>query len=194
MQIEILKHLRSCIRSAWKGHELFAVWLVKKLKPLVIVDLGIDYGFSTFVFAIPGIGKVYGIDHFKGDRRTGQRDTWLKVVSMPITLQKRFGVDNIRILRGKFLDVAKKWMLPIDIIHFDGSHCLEDLRAEFTSWSPFVRDSGVFLFHDTGSFPEVGDFFNGLELDKYSFPNDHGLGIASQNFQLIKDINKVWNP
>lgn len=68
IQIEILKYLRSCIKSAWKGHELFAVWLVKKLKPLVIVDLGIDYGFSTFVFVIPGIGKVYGIDHFKETR------------------------------------------------------------------------------------------------------------------------------
>ena len=122
-----------------------------------------------------------------------KRDTWLKVVSMQINLQKRFGVDNIRILRGKFLDLAKKWMLPIDIIHFDGSHCLEDLKAEFTSWSPFVKGSGVFLFHDTESFPEVGDFFNSLDLGKCSFSNDHGLGVASQSTQLIEDVERTWN-
>jgi hypothetical protein len=34
------------------------VWLVQALMPLVTVDLGVDYGYSTFCFALPVIGEV----------------------------------------------------------------------------------------------------------------------------------------
>jgi hypothetical protein len=35
------------------------VWLVQATDPEIIVDLGVDYGYSTFCFALPGIGRVY---------------------------------------------------------------------------------------------------------------------------------------
>ena len=34
------------------------VWLVQATMPLVTVDLGVDYGYSTFCFALPAIGEV----------------------------------------------------------------------------------------------------------------------------------------
>jgi hypothetical protein len=34
------------------------VWLVQATMPLVTVDLGVDYGYSTFCFALPVIGEV----------------------------------------------------------------------------------------------------------------------------------------
>ena len=52
------------IKSRWSGHHDFAVWLVKEMKPRITVDLGIYHGFSTFSFALPGLGEVYGIDNF----------------------------------------------------------------------------------------------------------------------------------
>jgi hypothetical protein len=34
------------------------VWLVQAVAPDVILDLGVDYGYSTFCFALPGLGQV----------------------------------------------------------------------------------------------------------------------------------------
>lgn len=54
------------IPTGWTDHITFAQWIVKRKNPAVIVDLGVDFGYSTFCFALPQIGKVYGIDSFEG--------------------------------------------------------------------------------------------------------------------------------
>jgi len=48
--------------SAWKGHFEFSMWLVKHVNPKMIVELGVDYGHSTFCLASPNIGTVYAIE------------------------------------------------------------------------------------------------------------------------------------
>lgn len=50
------------IPSTWKGHELFAIWIVKTLKPKVVVDLGFDMGLSTIALAHRNRGDTFGID------------------------------------------------------------------------------------------------------------------------------------
>ena len=61
------------IPSAWTGHRVFGTWLVRYLKPSVVVELGVDRGFSSFLFAQAVTqnkevenkeGVVYGIDLF----------------------------------------------------------------------------------------------------------------------------------
>lgn len=42
--------------STWHGHMEFDDWLVRYKKPQTIVELGVDYGFSTCCFALSGIG------------------------------------------------------------------------------------------------------------------------------------------
>ena len=53
------------IPSAWKGLEPFAQWLVRMMRPTVIVDLGVAQGFSSCALAQPCIGSVYAIDHWE---------------------------------------------------------------------------------------------------------------------------------
>lgn len=36
------------IQTSWKDHIKFAQWIVKRKNPEVIVDLGVDFGYSTF--------------------------------------------------------------------------------------------------------------------------------------------------
>ena len=48
--------------SAWKENRPLANWLVERVKPDVILDLGVDWGHSTISWAEKGIGKVYGVD------------------------------------------------------------------------------------------------------------------------------------
>ena len=172
------------IISAWKGHEFFADWLVKYTNPNTIVDLGVDFGFSTFAFAIPEIGHVYAIDCFEGDHMTGTRNTEDSV--------RQFIADhsfnNITVIKGFFSDVAKSWSQPIDILHIDGLHTYEAVKNDFVTWTPFVNSNGIILMHDVCVFQGVRSFYNEIALPKAFFPHSCGLGIASQNQNLIEII------
>jgi hypothetical protein len=98
------------ISSAVRGHRVFMEWLVEYMKPKTIVELGVDRGYSTFVFAealaknnkdssLNIISTVYGIDCFEGDESTGFRDTKKEVEENFI----KHNVKHIEIIKGYFL-------------------------------------------------------------------------------------------
>jgi len=185
------------IVSAWRGHEGFADWLARELKAQTVVELGVDYGFSSFVFAraIAGHGgTVYGIDSFEGDPEAGHRDTYEAVVAR----QKELGIGNLELIRGYFADVAKDWDRPIDILHIDGRHRYEDVKEDYELWSRFVRPGGVILLHDTAVLREpygVHLFFGEISLPKTNFTHANGLGVVSSDAALIERIkreHKIW--
>jgi hypothetical protein len=182
------------IVSAWRGHEGFADWLVKELKPESVVELGVDYGFSSFVFARAGAGMVYGVDSFEGDPEAGKRDTYDSVVER----QRELGIKNLTLIRGYFSEVAKTWDKPIDILHIDGRHRYEDVKEDFKTWSRFVRPGGVILLHDTAVLREpygVHRFFQEIQMPKTAFTHSNGLGVVSSDSDLIARIrreHKIW--
>jgi len=199
---EIIDFLES-LPSTWKGHKDFAIWLVKKMKPSVIVDLGVAYGFSTFILASPKIGKVYGIDWFKGDELSGWDDNEENVLVILGVLRERFNINNVEIIKGKFSEVAKIWKLPIDILHIDGSHLYEDVKRDYETWSKFVKKDGVILFHDIEIPPEliesefgnkfgVKRFFDEIDLPKFKFLHSFGLGVVSKDKSIIDKIKKKY--
>lgn len=171
--------------SAWKGHEDFAAKIVEILQPKTIVDLGVDYGFSTFAFALPNIGHVFGIDWFKGDSMAGERNT-LASVKQELENLKMY---NVTIIDSKFEDAAKDWKLPIDILHIDGAHDYDSVKRDYLEWSKFVSEDGVILMHDTESFSnDVGRFFREIELPKHNFLHSHGLGVICKNQATLDKI------
>jgi predicted O-methyltransferase YrrM len=176
--------------SAWTGHREFASWLVNKMKPEVIVDLGVDYGHSTFYLAAPGIGQVFGVDSFEGDNHAGIRDTYEYV----LTTKEKFGFDNITVIKGLFDDVAKTWNQPIDLLHIDGLHTYDAVKNDYETWKKFLKEDSVIIFHDTVSFPDdVGRFFEELDMHKAMFPHSAGLGVASNNPAIIAAIGSEFN-
>lgn len=186
-----LKFIKEHIKSPWAGHIDFAVWLVKKMNPSIIVDLG--YGCSTFAFASLKIGKVYGIDWFLGDSFDGGRRNYDSILNFAEVLEKRFGVYNLEIVKGKFSDIAEIWKIPIDILHIDGSHFYDDVKRDFGEWSKFVKKDGVILFHDVhvpynSKYEGVKKFFDEIDLPKFMFTHSFGLGVISQNKDLIEEI------
>ena len=182
------------IASAWRGHERFADWLVRELKPVTIVELGVDYGYSSFVFSRPGIGTVFGIDSFEGDPEAGHRNT------LDLVLRRRdaLGIKNLELIKGHFSEVAKTWTRPIDILHIDGRHVYEDVKEDFETWSAFVRPGGVILLHDTCVTREpygVHRFFREIEWPKTNFTHSEGLGVVSSDARLIeriKRVHRIW--
>jgi hypothetical protein len=183
------------LHSCWRGHRGFAEWLVKTVKPKITVDLGVDHGFSSFAFAIPRIGHVYGIDSFEGDQYAGERDPSL----YPFVLSKQeklFLKDNLTFIKGYFDDIAKEWDKEIDILHIDGDHAYESIKNDYETWSKFLSDDAVILFHDTmvdninGNEYGVKRFFEELDLPKLNFTHTFGLGVASKNKDLINLIKE----
>jgi predicted O-methyltransferase YrrM len=140
-KLELLK----TIPTGWTDHITFAQWIVNRKQPKVVVDLGVDYGYSTFCFALPQIGTVYGVDSFAGDAMAGVKNTYEYVKQKKQELQ----LNNIQFIKGYFGLVAKQWKHPIDILHIDGFHTYQAVKNDYDTWNKFVKDDGVILFHDT---------------------------------------------
>ncbi len=191
-----LTNLDDIPTTAWMGHRPFAEWIVKQLNPEVIVDLGVDWGYSTFSFAMPRIGKVYGIDNFAGDDFVGKSNTY-SFISMK--RDKLHLQDNVEFIKGDFNEVSKTWDKKIDILHIDGSHHYEDVKKDFETWSQFVNDDGVILMHDTcvenfeGMEYGVKKFFDEIELPKCTFTHSFGLGVVSKNEKIMEQIKTTFN-
>lgn len=182
------------IDSAWKGHRKFAEWLVNRTNPEVIVDLGVDNGFSTFCFGTPRIGHVYGVDSFEGDPCAGKRDirTYWGVLQVQEELKMR---DNITFIKCYFDELATVWNKPIDILHIDGNHSYEAVKEDFFTWCRFLKDDGVILMHDTFVFQPgfgVNRFFEEIPFPKINFTNSYGLGVVTHNQQLLNEIKRQF--
>ncbi len=194
-----LTNLDDTPATAWSGHRQFAEWLVSYTKPEVTVDLGVDYGYSTFSFAIPRVGHVYGIDNFVGDDFIGTENLGLKYDFVTMKREKLHLQNNLTFIKGLFDEVAKTWDKKIDILHIDGSHHYEDVKKDFETWSKFVNDDGVILLHDTcvetyeGKEYGVKKFFEEIDLPKVTFTHSYGLGVVSKNKDLIETIKKQFN-
>ena len=186
-KIHILTEVGAAGEFTWRDHRLFADWLIRRTEPETVVDLGVDYGYSTFCFALPEIGHVYGIDSFEGDEHAGVKETYDFVLKKRDELE----LDNITFIKGYFDDVVKTWEKPIDILHIDGLHTYEAAKNDFEKWSPLLKENGVILMHDTmvERFG-VKDFFEEIDLPKTNFKHCNGLGVISKNSNLINEINK----
>jgi hypothetical protein len=177
----------------WKDHIKFAQWIVKRKNPKVIVDLGVDYAYSTFSFSLPKIGKVYGIDSFEGDIHAGLKNEKNSSDAYKFVQDKKieYGFDHLEFIKGYFDDVSKNWIENIDILHIDGLHTYESVSNDFITWGKFVNDDGIILMHDTkvyhGSFG-VYKFFDELDYPKINFTVSHGLGVVAKNCDIINEI------
>jgi hypothetical protein len=198
MDIEKINHRTKYLQfideigSAWKGHANFAIDLVDILKPNTIVDLGVDFGFSTFCFAYPRIGNVYGIDSFQGDPQTGIRDTHKVVCDFISKINTNIEPIRVQIIRGFFDDVAKTWDLPIDLLHIDGLHAYEAVKNDYETWSSFCNEDSVILFHDTESYSHtVGKFFDELDGFKTNMRGSAGLGVFTKSEKVFKTIKTL---
>lgn len=185
------------IVSAWTGHRAFAEWLVAERAPTTVVELGVDYGYSLFVFAnalktANPSGHVTGIDHFKGDEQTGFRNTRVGVEA----LLTKNELGNVTLIEGDFQAVEKTWTTPIDILHIDGLHTYDAVKADYAAWRPHLAPKGVILFHDIhvpNPSYQVKQVFDEL-TDGYrlEFTHSAGLGIYTRDRELYDRIRETF--
>ena len=183
------------IPSGWKQNKSLANWLVQKINPRITVELGVDYGYSLLCLAEKNDGRVIGIDHFKGDKFTGIRNTYDFVNNAVKVLSKQHKIKNVTIMQSDTNDALKSWNKnhKIDILHIDSLATYESVRNDFEKWLTYVKDSGVILIHDTIVHEGVRKYFSEISLPKFELKNSSGLGVISKNEKLIKEIAEKFS-
>lgn len=153
--------------SAWMGLESRYQRLIEGIGPIRrIVDLGIDYGFSTFHLArdFPE-ADVLGIDTFP---LHADAEAWVRshLLCFP----------NLRIQTGPAAAIGRQFQGSIDLLHLDGEPDYDRLAETFHAWRDHMRPGGAVLFHDTQIFAGVRRLFDELPGTKTEIREHYGLG------------------
>jgi len=125
--------------------------LARTLQPRVVVEIGSSRGRSTCTLAFAcrknGQGKVYAIDPHAAnpwmhDGTAGSYEFLRRRVA-------DYRLDaHCEIIRATSREAAKDWRKPIDLLFVDGDHSYDGVRHDFEAFGPFVRRTGLILFHD----------------------------------------------
>lgn len=172
-------------KSAWEENIPFAFDLIKRVKPDIIVELGVHYGDSYFAFCqavkeykLPT--RCWGFDLFEGDDLTGYYG--LEVLKQVQEENKKY-IDFSFIVVNSFDKACELFKDgEIDILHIDGGHYYADVKHDFETWLTKVKKGGIILFHDIKVRKEpygVWKFWKELKT-KYKteeLDNKYGLGV-----------------
>lgn len=197
-EITFLQIIKTYAPSAWCGHFEFAMWLVKRFNPKIVVELGVDFANSTFCWTYGNKGRVYGIDCFEGDNLTGERNTFNVVMeTYQKLIDRKLLEDKLTIIKGFFTPTSKIFKeqytkTPIDILHIDGIHTYEAVSEDYNMWKDKCHEDTIFVFHDIVAFADVKRFFSELPMYKFGFVHSAGLGIACKNANIINIIQQEW--
>ena len=176
--------------SSWWQHIPVAHFLIEKIRPNVVVELGSHYGVSLFGFceAIEYFkldSHVYAIDTWSGDCQAGYYGE--DVYELVLNHRNLYHNQKCELLRELF-DNAKEYFgeKTIDLLHIDGLHTYDAVKNDYENWLPKVKDGGTILFHDTNVRRDgfgVWKLWEEIkERKEYSFleiKNGHGLGILT---------------
>lgn len=194
--------------SPWSGHRRFGYDLVSYYEPENLVELGSFYGCSTFAFmqAIKENNlktKIFPVDLWEAGDKFTIHDYEQDVYGFFTEIYEReFSSVYTRMMKMSFDNALPDFENgSIDVLHIDGSHAYEDVRHDFESWLPKVKDKGIVLFHDISEQllygKTLGSCIFWKEIrEKFSFTvemqHSWGLGILFLSEKKYKDfLDKV---
>lgn len=168
--------------SAWRGLEQKYWGVVKDaLKGMPvrrIIEVGVDYGYSLFTFALDfPEAEVVGVDPYGTNgcpQEKGHEDAeaWVRSHMPLFPNVSLYTIDGLEADSITGPDSA-------DIVHIDSWHDKEFTKKLFAAWEPKLRPGGVMLFHDMNEpiFPGMLEFWAELPGSKLLIPDHHGLGF-----------------
>ena len=190
------------VPSAWHEHAPFAFWLVEKLGPRVLVELGTHNGFSYFAFCqairMAGLSTAaFAVDRWTGDEHAG---FYGEEVYQGVEAYNGEQYSDIStLMRMAFADALQYFEDgSVDLLHIDGRHHFDDVKADFESWLPKLSDRAVVLFHDINVRErEFGAHRFWSEVCKqyphFSFVHGHGLGVLGVGKRCPSRVAALFN-
>ena len=177
--------------SSWWEHVPTAHWLVEKLKPNKIVELGSHYGVSFFSFCEAASQYsnntfIYAVDTWRGDEQAGYYGD--KVYDTVKQHQEEYHIQRSALLRCTFREASMYFSeRSIDMIHIDGLHTYEAVKEDYDTWNPKLKEEGTLLFHDCnvrernfGVWKLWEEIKESGEYHCIEIPNGYGLGLATR--------------
>lgn len=173
--------------NSWCGHLPFAAWLMKQMRPSLLVELGTHSGNSYFSFCQAakegGVAvKCYAVDTWQGDEHAGNygQEVFDKVHTHN---QEHYGAFS-RLLRMTFDDAVNYFTDgSIDVLHIDGLHTYEAVKHDFDTWLPKLAPGAIVLFHDINvrergfGVWQLWDELKERYAEHHEFMHSHGLGV-----------------
>lgn len=193
--------------SAWWQHVPIAHWLINKLQPDCVVELGTHHGVSFFAFCEAASiyarnAHIYAVDTWTGDEQSGRYSN--QVFDNVKQHWSKYYKRNSTLIRSTFEEAANHFSMDsVDIIHVDGWHTYDAVCADFQIWKPKLKSGGTVLFHDINvreSDFGVAKFWEELMscdgVHSIEIRNGHGLGIVtfqtevpSWHQELLNELN-----
>ena len=126
--------------------------LVRSAKPNVVVEIGSARGRSACFMGMAlkenGRGKLYAIDPHT--HTAWNDEDSIETYDVLLRNVESLGLcDHIEVLRKTSDEVASNWKLPVDVLFIDGDHSYEGVKHDWELFSPFVKQFGSVVFHDT---------------------------------------------
>jgi hypothetical protein len=173
--------------NSWCGHLPFAAWLMKQMRPSLLVELGTHTGNSYFSFCQAaqedGIAvKCYAVDTWQGDEHAGNYGQ--EVFEQVHAHNQDFYSGFSRLLRMSFDDAVNYFTDgTIDLLHIDGLHTYEAVKHDFDTWLPKLAPGAIVLFHDINvrergfGVWQLWDELKERYPEHLEFVHSHGLGV-----------------
>lgn len=180
---------RRLSRGAWREHIPFGMMLIDLLRPRVLVELGTYLGnsYCAFCQAVERLEtgtRCYAIDSWTGDDQAGFYGPEV-LEELRAYHDPRYGAFST-LIQSSFDDARPQFAdASIDLLHIDGHHSYESVKANFDSWLAKVSSRGVILFHDTHEFREgfgvhrLWAELKGRYRSTFEFHHGHGLGVLA---------------
>ena len=190
------------VQSAWTEHVPFSMWLIEKVKPRVIVELGTHYGMSYLSFCqiVKFLGyetRCVAIDHWMGDDQAG---SFTEEVYNAFVQNHQEYAEFSSFLR---MDFSKGLTHiednTIELLSIDGHHSYDSVSGDFKNALPKInKNRCVVLFHDVNEYQEgfgVNRFWIELKRDyqHFEFKHGHGLGVLFIGRDFHNDVESLIN-
>lgn len=183
---EYLRRIDDYMPTAWLGHAPFLKFLIRELKPMIFVELGVQHGFSYFVGCqsiqeCQLTSRAFAIDHWLGDSQSGFNDEC--VYQSVVKLNQKYSRFS-NLLKMSFDDARDQFKdNSIDLLHIDGFHSYESIKHDFDSWLPKMSNNSIILLHDIYVFRDTfGVHLYWEELRSLyptiEFVDSNGLGVV----------------
>jgi GT2 family glycosyltransferase/glycosyltransferase involved in cell wall biosynthesis len=174
--------------SAWWGHVPFAHWIMRAVRPRVMVELGTHNGVSYSAFCQSVVRcqlntRCFAVDTWEGDPHAS---FYGEEIYSDFTAyhDERFSAFST-LLRCTFDEALER--IPdasVDLLHLDGLHTYDAVRRDVENWLPKFSSRGVALLHDINVYRDdfgVWRLWHELrqQYPYFEFHHCYGLGLLA---------------